>query len=278
MQTITTSGISNAVADTLFITLYMRCRETRRPDAIIRDPEACALVECLDYDFSKFDKGDRSQVGTCLRVKHFDAVTRQFIESNDDPVVVSIGCGLDNRSRRVGLDKGIYYNLDLPEVMALRDKLMPPDARNVAVRRSMFDREWLRDIRDKHPKSRVLVIAEGVFMYFPEKQIRPVIEGIAKTLAPGELLFDASTSFGCKLSSRHDTVKHTRASFQWPLDEDNRLETWAENLKLLGVEYFMDKEKRRWGISGRVLSLVPAFAKSFRMLHYRMDPASPESC
>ncbi|MEF2229989.1 MAG: class I SAM-dependent methyltransferase [Pseudodesulfovibrio sp.] len=273
MQPITTSNISDAVADTLFIPLYMRSLEARRPDAIIRDPDACRIVESVDYDFSKYDKATRSQVGVCLRAQYFDAITRRFIEAHDNPVVVSMGCGLDSRANRVGLSRGVFYNLDLPEVMELRDQLLPPDERNVSVHRSMFDPAWMREIREQHPDASVLVLSEGVLMYFSEDQIRPLIQRVAKVLAPGELLFDACTGFGCKLSSRHDTVKHTKARFHWALDEDNRLEGWASNLFLNSVNYYMDKEPMRWDLMSRVMSWIPPFARAFRMLHYQMAPA-----
>ena len=212
-------------------------------------------------------------MGTCLRVKHFDGITRRFIEAHDNPVIVSIGCGLDSRANRLGLDKGIFYNLDLPEVMELRDQLLPPDDRNISVRRSMFDPAWMREIRDKHPHAPILALSEGVFMYFSEEEVRPLITRIADVLAPGELLFDACTGFGCKLSSRHDTVKHTRARFLWAMDEDTRLESWASNLFLNSVEYYMDKEPHRWDFLSRLMARIPAFARSFRILHYRMSPA-----
>lgn len=272
MHSVETNGIRDAVADTLFIPLYMRCLETRRRDArIIDDPEACRVVNMVDYDFSKYDGALRSQVGTCIRVRHFDEVTRRFLDQYENPVVVSLGCGLDNRSKRIGGDKGVFYNMDLPEVMALRDKLILPDERNISMHESMFEDSWAASIRKKHPDGSFLVLAEGVFMYFAEEEVRPVLERIARTLAPGELLFDACTSFGCKTSSSHDTVKYTNASFKWGLDDDRLPELWTGNLTLLDTAYFMNKEKKRWGWTTRIVTMIPAMARAFRMLHYRID-------
>lgn len=95
----------------------------------------------------------------------------------------------------------------------------------------------------------------------------------ADILAPGELLFDACTSFGCRLSSRHDTVKHTRTRFRWGMDDDGQLEQWAANLFLDNVEYYMDKEPHRWGFVSRIMCRIPKLAKAFKMLHYQMAPA-----
>ena len=42
----------NAVARTLLIPLYIRALESRRPDALLRDPKALELVGRIDFDFS----------------------------------------------------------------------------------------------------------------------------------------------------------------------------------------------------------------------------------
>lgn len=273
MDRFSTLNISDDVADTLFITLYMRHLESQREDRIIDDPEASRLVSLIDYDFSKYDKATRSQVGTCIRVRHFDALTRRFLDEHDDPVVVSLGCGLDSRGSRVGIDKGVLYNVDLPEVMELRDQLLPPDERNVSVHRSLFDTGWADEIRDRHPDAAFLVLSEGVLMYFPEEDVRPVLERIARTLAPGELVFDACTSVGCKLSSKHDTVKFTNARFRWGLDDPAVLEQWAPNLSLRNTTHYMDKEKHRWDLPSRLMAMVPPVARAFKMLEYDVAPA-----
>lgn len=42
-------------------------------------------------------------------------------------MVVNIGCGLDTRYQRIKEKKNaVFYELDLPEVMALRERLLPP--------------------------------------------------------------------------------------------------------------------------------------------------------
>lgn len=271
MKLIQTDTIADVVADTLFIPLYMRCRESRRGNGIIHDPDACRIVEAVDYDFSNYDKACRSQVGTCIRVRYFDNITRSFIRKHENPVIVCLGCGLDNRFGRVGGDKGVFYNLDLPEVMEVREQLLPAGERNISLHESMFGESWAEALREKHPDSDFLVLAEGVFLYFTEEAIRPVIERIAQTLAPGELLFDACTSLGCKMSSKHDTVKYTNASFNWPLNDDRLPEEWAPNLRLRETSYYMDKELDRWDRLSRFMRLIPPLAKAFKMLHYQMN-------
>lgn len=47
------------VPETLLITLYNRAVESQREDAILRDEKAVAMVEQIDYDFSRFGQGHR---------------------------------------------------------------------------------------------------------------------------------------------------------------------------------------------------------------------------
>lgn len=43
----------NDVFETLLIPLYIRAIESQRPDALIKDEKAVALVRQMDYDFSR---------------------------------------------------------------------------------------------------------------------------------------------------------------------------------------------------------------------------------
>ena len=115
------------VAETLLLTLYIRAMESQRPDALIRDEKAAALVRQLDYDFArvaqvKMDDGDR--VTVLLRNREFDRQARDFLARCPQAAVVHFGCGLDSRFERVDNGQVECYDLDLPEVIELRRKFI----------------------------------------------------------------------------------------------------------------------------------------------------------
>ena len=58
----------NIVAETLLIPLYMRAKESRRKDAILKDKMAEQLIACIEYDYSKFDGAKLSEVGCVVEV------------------------------------------------------------------------------------------------------------------------------------------------------------------------------------------------------------------
>jgi O-methyltransferase involved in polyketide biosynthesis len=115
------------VAETLLITLYIRAMESQRPDALIEDDKAVALVREMDYDFSrvkqiKMDEDDK--VAIILRTREFDCRTRDFLARNPESRVVHIGCGLDARFERVDNGQVEWYDLDLPDVIELRRQFL----------------------------------------------------------------------------------------------------------------------------------------------------------
>ena len=50
----------NAVVETRLIPLYMRAKESRREDAILKDPLAERIIAGIDYDFDSLDDAPMS--------------------------------------------------------------------------------------------------------------------------------------------------------------------------------------------------------------------------
>lgn len=133
-----------AVAETLLIPLSIRALESQRPDAIIRDERAAATVQQLGYDptqiLARVD--EESWIGALLRSQEFDRQAQEFLAAWPDAVVVHIGSGLDTRFERVDNGTAEWYDLDLPEVVELRRRLIGDEgARHHLLACSVLD-EW----------------------------------------------------------------------------------------------------------------------------------------
>ena len=70
------------VAETLFIPLYMRAKESRRVNPILNDKAAEQLADNLEYDYSQFDGAKLSEVGCVVRGWYFDRAVKQFIDTH----------------------------------------------------------------------------------------------------------------------------------------------------------------------------------------------------
>ena len=117
----------SGVAETLLIPLYNRAMESQRPDAIMKDEKAVALVTQMSYDFDQVRKirmTEGNKVARIMLTREMDRYARDFLSRHPEAVVVHIGCGLDSRFERVDNGRVEWYDLDLPDVIALRRKLI----------------------------------------------------------------------------------------------------------------------------------------------------------
>jgi O-methyltransferase involved in polyketide biosynthesis len=119
----------DGVAETLLWTLYHRAVEARRPDAVLHDPRAVELVERIDYPFEqRFGAGDLAQ-WQALRARWFDDEVRRFLSRHPDGTVAALGEGLETQFWRVDNGRVRWLTVDLPEAIALRERLLPGSPR-----------------------------------------------------------------------------------------------------------------------------------------------------
>ncbi len=141
-MTISLQNLSS-VEQTALFPLYYRASESLRPDALIQDPRAVALVKHIDYDFSKLKIQPFVQVALILRIRQFDLLTRDFLMRHPNGVVVYVGCGLDTAFDRVDNGQVEWYDLDLPEVIEVRRRFLPETPRSHLIGCSVLDPAWM---------------------------------------------------------------------------------------------------------------------------------------
>ena len=114
-EKITLSG----VPETMLQTVYARAKETKTRGAIT-DNKAVEIIDRLDYDFSMADKDAAMHSGVIARTIVLDKLVKTYLAGHGGAVVVNIACGLDTRCYRMS-DYSHWYNLDLPETIAVRE-------------------------------------------------------------------------------------------------------------------------------------------------------------
>src|SRR5262249_20152956 len=157
--------------------------------------------------------------------------TQAFLSTYRDSIVLHIGCGLDTRVYRV--DPGLrvrWFDVDLPEVIALRDQLYPdrPGYRRIAT--SLTDPRWLDELPAPRP---VRVVAEGVLMYLQEQEGTALLRRITDRFPSGQIAFDAYSAAMTRLVSRLATVRGAKVELVWGLDDPRDLERQVPKVHLV---------------------------------------------
>ncbi len=272
MSTIDLRQLSG-VAETLLLPLIFRAAESRRPDAILRDPQAVEIVKRIAYDPDRVLKKSRDQVTVLMRMREFDRCARVFLNQHPNGVVVDIGCGLDTRFQR--LDNGVFewYGLDLPEVIALRRQLLDETPRSHFLSCSALDFAWL-DLVDAGREHAYLFLAEGVFMFLEGAQVQRLVCALPERFPGTELVFDAFTPFMVRMNPvLHPVLKKIDASMHWGLKDSRELETWASGIQLLSEWFYFDQAEPRLG-GMKFLRWVPGFGRGAKIVHYRLGEAA----
>jgi O-methyltransferase involved in polyketide biosynthesis len=262
----------SGVSETALITLYTRALESQRSDALLKDEKAVELVRRMDCDFSRFKMHGHDEISLILRVRKFDSLTREFLTRNPAGVVVHIGCGLDTRFDRVDNGQVEWYDLDLPDVIALRQKLFedtPP--RYHLLSGSVFGDEWLSvvGLRCQRP---VLFLAEGVLPYFEEAQVKALVLKLCGCFPGAELVCDAHTPFILWADNLQLASSGIHARLRWSLKHGRDMESWDSQagIVLLDEWFYFDRPEPRMGAMQWLRHTQ--LRKSSGIFHYRLGP------
>jgi O-methyltransferase involved in polyketide biosynthesis len=156
-------NILEGVSATTLWTLHNRGTEAKRSDGVIRDPWAVTVFDAISYDYLKFGKANQSHA---LRACSFDAAAHDYLAAHPKAAVVALAEGLQTslwRLDRAGVaDQLTWYSVDLPPVIGLRELLLPPDERIVALAQSALERSWMDRV---DATDGVFITAEGLLMY-----------------------------------------------------------------------------------------------------------------
>lgn len=221
------------ISETLLIPLYARARECHQVPPLLIDHVAAQLVENIDYDFQKFELSPISMTGVVIRASYFDVIVSQFINHYPNPIVVHLGYGLDSRVQRLGplTNQARFYHVDLEEVMALRQKLLPAQSNETYIASSMFESEWMEDLKKTHPDANFIFIIEGVLMYFDRLHNQRLFKKLASFFPQAEIHFDVVSTWMCSHTHLHDAVRFTGAKFKFGIDNDQMIENWHPRLR-----------------------------------------------
>jgi O-methyltransferase involved in polyketide biosynthesis len=176
------------VSETLLWTLYHRAAEAHRPDAVLDDPLAVELVDRIDFPFrERFGDGERFSQWQALRAWCFDGAVRRFLAVHPGGTVVALGEGLETQFWRVDNGSVRWLTVDLPEVVELRQRVLPSEPRARTIASSALDPGWLNEVGDA---SGVLVTAQGLLMYFSREEVHGLIARCAERFRGEAMVFD----------------------------------------------------------------------------------------
>ncbi len=194
------------VADTLYIPLTARIYVSEHFPEYFRDDKAVSLKSEMPYEEIASKSSEYFQMAGACRFYNTDQMVKAFIDRHERCNVVNVGCGLETSYFRIRPDPGkvVFYEMDLPEVIEARRKVLGESENEILIPGDMFDFAWAETI-DKNLPALVTVI--GVFQYFEEEKVIGFLKRLKEVFPGVEVIYDAMTEKAIKYAN--DYIKKT---------------------------------------------------------------------
>ena len=235
---------ANSIQETLVIPLFGRLVCSEHFPNLFSDPEARRICESLDYDFAGKRKKMESPAGLfgALEVaqRQYDlrCEVEAYLKEHPAAAVVNLGCGLDDTFSKVdnGLCRG--YNLDFPDVIDVRNELLPAGKRETNLACDLNDFTWMDAIDASHG---AVFFAAGVFYYFRTEDVKKLFAAMAERFPGAALTFDSCNERGAKLM-RRTWLKEagiTDVSAFFSLEDETGLRDWSDRFAAVTAKSYM---------------------------------------
>ena len=235
----------NTVQETLIIPLYARKVCSELYPNLYRDETAVRLIDEIDYDFSEAEKKSRSlmqrfgSLEVAMRQNDLAFEVRDYLKDHPHAAVVNLGCGLDSTGRSCDNGSCKIYNLDLPDVIAVRNELLPTGEREENIPCNLNDTEWFSQI---DASGGAVFFASGVFYYFLTEQVKALVQKMADAFPGGVLVFDAANRTAVKMIAktwlRTAKIKDVGAYFAVS-DAPQEISAWDSRLQVTSRGYML---------------------------------------
>jgi O-methyltransferase involved in polyketide biosynthesis len=181
----TTLPAFTPLEDSLFLTLYARALDNRRPHPILGDAIADQLVHKLDYYYGQLDIDTNLILNVALRAKKLDDVARSFIARHPDAVGLDLGAGLDTRFERVAPPSTVdWYDIDFPTVAATRERVLPDRPNAHVIGADVTDPNWLDAVPSGRP---AVIVADGMMAFLTQDELVSLWNRLISHFPSGEM-------------------------------------------------------------------------------------------
>ena len=267
----------SGAAQTMLTTLYLKALDADFPRPVLGDRFAKAAIDRIDYDWADLGITQRWAPLITVRTAQYDIWAAQFLAMHPNSTVIHLGCGLDARVFR--LDPGpdvSWFDVDFPEVIALREQIYPTREGYRLVASSATDPTWLDQIPADRP---VLLLAEGISMYLTEHDGVALLQRIVDRFPSGELQIDFYNWFGIRTQKSQTLIRRSGSTLYWAVNDPSEVLNAVRGIRLLaattlfGASTFVKASKTFRAVKP-LLRLVPPVRNTLQYHRYAFGPAA----
>lgn len=234
----------NTVQETLVIPLYGRKICSENFPGLFEDPVAEHICAMLDYDFAEKGRQMKTTAGLfgTLEVaqRQYDVCceAKDYLKEHPNAAVINLGCGLDDTFHKCDNGHCLGYNVDVPDVIAIRNELLPAGERETNIGCDLNNFKWMDAVDSS---GGAVFFATGVFYYFKIENVKRLFLGIAERFPGSVLVFDSCNRLGAKMMMKTWLKKAgiTDVGAFFSLEDPEELESWSDSFASVTSKSYM---------------------------------------
>ena len=259
------------VEDTLFIPLTGRVYVSKKFPEYFFDEKALEMENLIKNKQIEKKSSEYTMLANVARSYNLDRMAQDFIDRHEACNIVNLGVGLETSYYRIDRKNSIFIELDLPEVIELREKYIEVGENEKYVKGDMFKLDWCHELDTALP---TLLIVSGVFQYFHESDVLRFIADVKGVFENGELIFDATNKFGIKFTNFYVKRTGNSSARMYFYIEDAEEFTKKANCQLIGCRgFYKDALKildKKVGLYTKISMKVAEKRKNAMILHLKI--------
>lgn len=260
------------VQKTLLLPLWGRAVETQKDNPLLIDKTAVRIVKEIGYDFSTIEKNINplSRISWISRSIYFDNKIIKYLENYPDGTIINIGCGLDTTYERIDNGKVIWFDLDLPDVIAIRKEYIKETDRRKFISESVFGKNWYSAISNKE---NVLFLMAGLIYYFKEEEIKELFKVFINQFKSTEILFDYSSETGVKIANKKVIEQggmDKKANLVWGINDIRKIKKWDDRIEIIHNMPMFKEFKKNYPVFKRIGMIISDMIKVMSLCHIKI--------
>jgi methyltransferase (TIGR00027 family) len=278
------------ISETLLIPLYARALETQSKNPLINDKKAVEITEQLNKTFAtsnsrlhqRLAKGKIRRTANkkltaflALRTRKFDRYCQEFLNHAPNGIIVELGCGLSSRFSRIDNNTVEWYDLDLPEVIAIRKQFSQETQRNHMIAASVLNTQWMKQLPTK---KNILFIAEGLLMYLHEDDVKSLVLKLQQQFPGCELVCEVENTFVVNVLKKERWKKKFQQDYHlgpdvaicFGIQNGKDLESWGQGIRFLDEWTIFDDHEKKLGWMN-LFSFSKRLRKAQWIVHYQLS-------
>lgn len=257
----------HTVQDTLCIPLCGRMLATEQYPNFFPDNDAKRIIKNIGCDISdkKIFKNKYFGISCLIRQYNLAWEINHYLKTHKNATVVELGAGLSTLRCQMNNETNPWYNLDMKEVIELREQHIPkgPNEKNVVC--DLNDISWFEKIEFCHENG-IVFVAGGLFYYFEKKQVKALFTAMAKKFSGGMIAFDATNKLGLRAVNKEVKMAGNQTKSFFSLENPKlELERWSSNIFHVTEKDYMTGYPKKEVVTGVFNKCIVRLTKKLHM-------------